>query len=163
MPPVPALHTAAVKAFGWLGCTRGKAKMTYTLKPASLCAISLVEAVQTMAKEFPRGRMASNSPEASHCREQTLQKQVMVLVRQVSLLLTQPEALLYRTAFRRAGTLLLASLYDSTAYHVCQRHGLDAADHSHSCQLLILSCGDQLTSNVPCLLILPKSCLAGSS
>ena len=41
-----------------------------------------------MAKELPRGRMASNSPEASHCRAQTLQKLVVVLVGQLLLLLT---------------------------------------------------------------------------
>lgn len=31
--------------------------------------MSLVDAVQTIAKELPRGNMANKSPEASHCRQ----------------------------------------------------------------------------------------------
>ena len=45
----------------------GNAENVSTLNPASLWAMSLVEAVHTIAKEFPRGRIASSSPEASHC------------------------------------------------------------------------------------------------
>ena len=50
----------------------GHADCACTLNPASLCAMSLVDAVQTTAKEFPRGRTASSSPVESHCtRTQT--------------------------------------------------------------------------------------------
>ena len=51
--------------------TGGKAKVpsSCTLNPASLWAMSLEEAVQTIANELPRGNMASKSPEASHCRD----------------------------------------------------------------------------------------------
>ena len=38
----------------------------HTLNPASLCAMSLVEAVHTIANELPRGSTANSSPDESH-------------------------------------------------------------------------------------------------
>ena len=45
--------------------------------------MSLVDAVQTIAKELPRGNMANKSPEASHCKAdiQTMLKQWPMLSR----------------------------------------------------------------------------------